>query len=68
MQGTIVSLNEHALLRRVQSGAAAALELLYERHQARVYRYALRMSGSSEIADDVVQEVFPALIRGGAGI
>ncbi len=67
MQGNITSLNEHALLRRVQSGEAAAFELLYDRHQARVYRYALRMSGSPETADDVVQEVFLALIRGARG-
>lgn len=67
MQGSIASLNEHALLRRVQNGEEAAFELLYERHQARVYRYALRMSGSPEIADDVVQEVFLALIRGARG-
>ncbi len=67
MQGTIASLNEHALLRRVQSGEAAAFEQLYDRHQARVYRYVLRMSGSPEIADDVVQEVFLALIRGARG-
>ncbi len=67
MQGNIASLNEHALLRRVQTGEAAAFELLYDRHQARVYRYALRMSGSPEIADDVVQEVFLAVIRGARG-
>lgn len=67
MQEPIASLNEHALLRRVQSGETAAFELLYERHQAPVYRYALRMSGSPEIADDVVQEVFLALIRGARG-
>lgn len=67
MQGTIASLNEHALLRRVQAGEAEAFELLFDRHQARVYRYALRMSGSPEIADDVVQEVFLAVIRGARG-
>jgi RNA polymerase sigma-70 factor (ECF subfamily) len=67
LQGTIASLNEHALLRRVQSGEAAAFEELYDRHQARVYRYVLRMSGSPELADDVVQEVFLALIRGARG-
>lgn len=67
MQDNIASLNEHALLRRMQAGEAAAFELLYERHQARVYRYALRMSGSPEISDDIVQEVFLALIRGARG-
>lgn len=67
MDGSLASLNEHALLRRMQAGEAAAFELLYERHQGRVYRYALRMSGSPEMADDVVQEVFLGLIRGARG-
>jgi RNA polymerase sigma-70 factor (ECF subfamily) len=38
---------------------------LYHRHQAAVYRFALQMSGSGAIADDVVQETFLMLMRAG---
>jgi len=61
------SVNEASLLRRLQAGEDLAFELLYERHQARIYRYALRMSGSPDMAQDVVQDVFLALIRGARG-
>ncbi len=60
-------MNEASLLRRLQAGEELAFELLYERHQGRIYRYALRMSGSPETAEDVVQEVFLAMIRGARG-
>lgn len=60
-------LNDAALLRRVHAGEESAFDLLYQRHQARIYRYALRMSGSPETAEDVVQEVFLAVIRGARG-
>ena len=59
--------DETALLRRLQAGNEDAFEVLFERYQGRVYRYALRMSASPETADDVVQEVFLGLIRGARG-
>jgi RNA polymerase sigma-70 factor, ECF subfamily len=45
-------------------GDEASFTALYRAHQGRLYRFALRMSGSESIAEDVVQEVFLALIRG----
>src|SRR6185503_17887546 len=44
-------------------GDAQAFEALYDRRQGSIYRYALRMSGSPTIAEDVTQEVFLSLIR-----
>ena len=38
---------------------------LYDRHQGRIYRFALHMAGSPVIADEVVQETFLDLLRGG---
>ena len=35
---------------------------IYRSHQAPVYRFALRMSGSAALAEDVTQEVFLALL------
>lgn len=54
---------EAKLLKRLQAGDKRAFEILYERHVPPVYRYALRMTGSAAYADDVVQELFLALIQ-----
>lgn len=59
--------NEAILLKRTQSGDERAFELLYACHQPPVLRYALRMSGSQPLAEEVVQEVFLALIHGARG-
>lgn len=59
--------NEASLLRRLHDGEDLAFEVLYERYQPRIFRYALRMSASRELADDIVQEVFLGLIRGARG-
>ena len=47
------------------AGDEEALALLYRRRQAAVYRFALQMSGSKTIAEDVTQEVFLFLMRDG---
>lgn len=44
-------------------GDAKAFEALYDRRQGGIYRYALRMTGSESIAEDVTQEVFLSLMR-----
>src|SRR5262245_27649231 len=56
---------DHELLRLMMAGDARALEQLYERHQGGIYRFALRMSGSEAVAEDVTQDVFMALMRDG---
>lgn len=55
--------SDHDLLRGVQAGDEEAFSMLYRRWQGPVYRYALRMSGSPALAEDVTQEVFMALLR-----
>ena len=52
------------LLRRMRAGEALAFASLYQRHQAPLYRFALLRSGSSDIAADIVQDVFMSLIEG----
>jgi RNA polymerase sigma-70 factor (ECF subfamily) len=54
------------LLRLMLAGDEDAFTTLYRRRQGAIYRFALQMSGSSSAAEDVTQEVFIALIRGGA--
>ena len=58
-------LNDCDLLRSMLAGDEEALALLYRRRQAGVYRFALQMSGSKPIAEDVTQEVFLFLMRDG---
>jgi RNA polymerase sigma-70 factor (ECF subfamily) len=57
---------DEELLRRMAAGDEAAFIALYRRRQAGVYRFALHMSGSESTAEDVTQEVFLTLMRGGA--
>ena len=57
--------NDSELLRSMLAGDEEALALLYRRRQGSVYRFALQMSGSKAIAEDVTQEVFLFLIREG---
>jgi RNA polymerase sigma-70 factor (ECF subfamily) len=58
-------LSDTELLRSMLAGDDEALTLLYRRRQAGVYRFALHMSGSKSIAEDVTQEVFLFLMREG---
>lgn len=58
-------LSDNDLLRLMLAGDEEALAQLYRRRQATIYRFALQMSGSKSIAEDVTQEVFLFLIREG---
>jgi len=53
------------LLRSMLAGDEEALALLCRRRQGSVYRFALQMSGSKPMAEDVTQEVFLFLMREG---
>jgi RNA polymerase sigma-70 factor, ECF subfamily len=46
------------LLRLLLTGDEAAFLEFYRRHQGVVYRFALQMSGKTEIAEEVTQDVF----------
>ncbi len=54
------------LLRLMLAGKRAAFAALYQRWQATIYRFALRLSASAELAEDVTQDVFLMLMRDGA--
>ena len=58
-------LNDSELLRSMLAGDEEALALLYRRRQGGIYRFALQMSGSKTVAEDVTQEVFLFLMRDG---
>jgi RNA polymerase sigma-70 factor (ECF subfamily) len=57
--------SDYGLLRRMLAGDEAAFTALYRRRQGAVYRFALQMTGSVVIAEDVTQEVFMELIEHG---
>ena len=58
--------SDQALLERTAAGDREAFAALYRRHQASVYRFARLMTGSGPAAEDVVQEVFLALMKDAA--
>jgi RNA polymerase sigma-70 factor (ECF subfamily) len=57
--------SDHDLLVRMLGGDEPAFTALYRRRQGAVYRFALQMTGSVVIAEDVTQEVFMELIEHG---
>lgn len=56
-------MTDEAVLARLRTGHAAALELLMERFSGRVYRVAHGITGSAPDAEEVVQDVFLTLFR-----
>jgi RNA polymerase sigma-70 factor (ECF subfamily) len=54
---------DYDLLRRAAEGERQAFELVYRRYQQVVYRFARAMTGRPDVAEDVTQEVFVALIK-----
>lgn len=57
--------SDNELLRLMMAGDEEAFVALYRRRQGGVYRFALQMSGSETMAEDVTQEVFMLLMREG---
>jgi RNA polymerase sigma-70 factor, ECF subfamily len=54
---------DQVLLRRAAKGDEEAFTLLYRRHQAALYRFALRMTANAWAAEEIVQDVFMTLMR-----
>jgi len=55
--------SEGELIERIRAGDEEAFIQLYRRQQGAIYRFALQMSGSPSLAEDVTQDVFLALMR-----
>ncbi len=56
---------DEQLLKLALDGNEDAFTALYRRRQASVYRFALHMSGSPQVAEEVVQDVFIFLLQRG---
>ncbi len=50
------------LMRRTAAGDREAFAVIYRRHHATIFRFARLMTGSNSLAEDVVQEVFLAVM------
>ncbi|HEY7499115.1 MAG TPA: sigma-70 family RNA polymerase sigma factor [Vicinamibacterales bacterium] len=59
----IPTIPDDQLLTLVARGDAEAFALLFRRRQGDVYRFALHMTASPSIADDVTQETFLSVMR-----
>jgi RNA polymerase sigma-70 factor (ECF subfamily) len=51
------------LLKRSAKGDENAFTVLYRRHQGPLFRFAMRMTGNSWAAEEIVQDVFMTLVR-----
>jgi RNA polymerase sigma-70 factor (ECF subfamily) len=54
---------DYELAQSASAGSISAFELLYERHNRRVYSLCLRMTQNASEAEDLAQEVFIQLFR-----
>ena len=50
--------SDDALIGEIACGDRRAMEVLYSRHHVRVYRFSLRITNNTALAEDIVSEVF----------
>ena len=50
--------SDAALIGLIADGDKRAMQVLYARHNVRVYRFILRLTGNQSLAEDLVSEVF----------
>ena len=62
----LLSLTDEQLLAQALAGDEGAFTVLYRRRQGPIFRFALHMSGSSQVAEEVTQDVFVFLLQRGS--
>src|SRR2546428_10973513 len=55
--------SDEALIAKIAAGNRLAMQILFARHHARVYRFILRLVGSEAAAEDLTSEVFLCVWR-----
>ncbi len=50
--------DESELVRRISSGDKLSFEILFKRYYAELFRFCFHMTGSIEVSEDIVQDVF----------
>src|SRR3978361_2519202 len=63
---SLQALADEDLMQLVRRGDTLAFEVVYERHATAAFSLAYRMTGTRNLAEDVVQEAFLSLWRSGA--
>lgn len=59
----VIKENERSLLNRASNFDASALSEIYDCHQEALYRYAMRLLGDPQLAEDCVAETFFRFLR-----
>jgi len=59
--------SDEALVGAIAAGDQHAMNVLYARHSARVYRFVLRLTNDRSLAEDLVSEVFIEVWRAAEG-
>ncbi len=62
-QGLFDDLSDEQLLRLARDGEEAAFQTLYQRHRLPLFRFAYRLLGGAEAAEDAVHDCFFGLIK-----
>jgi len=58
LRAPVQETSDEALISFIADGDKRAMQVLYARHNVRVYRFILRLTGNQSLAEDLVSEVF----------
>src|SRR5215470_8586719 len=65
-QALVAKTPDDALVNSIAVGDKRAMVLLFMRHNVRIHRFVMRLTGKSTIAEDIVSDVFLDIWRGAA--
>jgi RNA polymerase sigma-70 factor, ECF subfamily len=57
-RASVPETTDEALIASIANGDKRAMQVLYARHNVRVYRFIVRLTGNTSTAEDLVSEVF----------
>ena len=58
VRAAVQETSDEALVELIADGDKRAMQVLYGRHNVRVYRFIVRLTGNTTLAEDLVSEVF----------
>src|SRR5207245_155345 len=65
-QARVAKMPDDALINSIAVGDKRAMVLLFMRHNVRIHRFVMRLTGKASIAEDIVSDVFLDIWRGAA--
>ncbi len=57
------SLSDSAIMEKVRDGQVEKLAILFERHHVKIFNFFLRLTGSHNLSEDLVQDVFIRMLK-----